>query len=42
MKVKEYEHYCKTAEKIDIYSQVEMNWDNFVDYVWNEVKRNKL
>lgn len=40
MKVKEYEHYCKTAEKIDIYSQVEMNWDRFVDYVWNEVKRN--
>ena len=40
MKVKEYEHYCQTAEKIDIYSQVEMNWDKFVDYVWNEVKRN--
>ena len=40
MKVKEYEHYCKTAEKIDIYSQVEMNWDKFVDYVWNEVKSN--
>ena len=30
MKVKEYEHYYKTAEKIDIYSQVEMNWDKFV------------
>ena len=40
MKIKEYEHYCKTAEKIDIYSQIEMNWDRFVDYVWNEVKRN--
>ena len=39
-KVREYEHYCKTAEKIDIYIQVQMNWDKFVDYVWNEVKRN--
>lgn len=40
MKVKEYEHYCKTAKKIDIYTQVQMNWDKFVDYIWNEVKRN--
>lgn len=40
MKVREYEHYCKTAQKIDIYSQVQMNWDRFVDYVWKEVKGN--
>lgn len=38
MKVREYDHYCKTATKVDIYSQVMMNWDKFVDYVWKEVK----
>lgn len=40
MKVRSYEHYCKTAEKVDVYSQVMMNWDKFVDYVWKEVKGN--
>ena len=25
----------KDAEKIDIYSQVMMNWDLFLDYIWN-------
>lgn len=39
-KLREYDHYEKTVTKVDIYSQVQMNWDRFVDYVWNEVKRN--
>lgn len=39
-KLREYDHYEKTATKIDVYSQVQMNWDRFVDYVWNEVKKN--
>ena len=25
----------KTGYKIDIYTQVMMNWDRFIDYVWN-------
>lgn len=25
----------KVNQKIDIYDQVMMNWDKFVDYVWN-------
>lgn len=40
MKLRWYKQYCKTAVKVDIYSQIKMNWDIFVDYVWNEVKRN--
>lgn len=27
-------------EKIDIYDQVRLNWDVFVDYVWNNSKDN--
>lgn len=22
--------------KIDIYSQLKLNWDRFIDYLWNE------
>lgn len=29
----------RCGEKIDIYAQVRMNWDVFVDYVWNSKKR---
>lgn len=25
-------------EKIDVYDQLKLNWDKFVDYVWNEVR----
>lgn len=25
------------AIKVDIYSQIRLNWDRFVDYVWNEL-----
>ena len=27
--------------KIDIYSQVMMNWDKFIDYLWNERNKDK-
>ena len=27
--------------KIDVYDQLKLNWDKFVDYVWSEVKKNK-
>jgi len=34
------------AEKIDVYEQVRLNWDEFVDYVWkfskSETKRNAM
>ena len=32
------------SEKIDIYDQVKMNWDKFVDYVWsqNTKENNKM
>ena len=26
------------AEKIDVYDQVRLNWDYFVDYVWGHSK----
>jgi len=29
----------RCGEKIDIYEQIRMNWDVFVDYVWNSKKR---
>lgn len=25
-------------EKIDVYMQVELNWDHFIDYVWDSKK----
>lgn len=25
-------------EKIDVYDQLKLNWNKFVDYVWNEVR----
>ena len=28
----------KTAEKIDVYDQVMMNWNIFIDYVWENLK----
>lgn len=28
-------HSCDEELKVDIYNQVMMNWDQFVDYVWN-------
>lgn len=28
------------AEKIDVYDQVMLNWDKFVDYVWNNKQKN--
>lgn len=28
------------AEKIDVYEQVRLNWDEFVDYVWSFSKQN--
>ena len=34
----------KTSRKVDIYSQVVMNWDRFFDYLWenqNELKKMK-
>lgn len=40
-KLREYDHYEKTATKVDVYSQVMANWDRFVDYVWKEVKGNE-
>lgn len=29
------------AVKVDIYSQIRLNWDRFVDYVWNELTSSK-
>ena len=29
----------KVAEKIDVYKQVEMNWDIFINYLWDNLKR---
>lgn len=26
----------KTRAKIDIYSQLKLNWDKFIDYLWDE------
>lgn len=26
-------------EKIDVYDQLKLNWDKFVDYVWSEVHK---
>ena len=26
----------KAEQKIDIYGQLDMNWDRFIDYLWNE------
>ena len=31
----------ETAEKIDVYGQLKMNWKHFVDYVWNFKKESK-
>lgn len=28
------------SEKIDVYDQVKLNWDKFVDYVWNQKHKN--
>ena len=28
----------RVAEKIDIYDQVKLNWDIFIDYLWNNLK----
>lgn len=25
-------------KKIDVFEQIELNWDRFVDYVWNNIK----
>lgn len=40
-RIKESGHFYRTdvglevSHKIDIYTQVMMNWDRFIDYVWN-------
>lgn len=26
----------KAEQKIDIYGQLDMNWDRFIEYLWNE------
>ena len=26
------------AEKIDVYDQLELNWDRFIDYIWENKK----
>lgn len=31
----------ETGIKIDIYGQLKMNWEHFVDYVWGFAKRTK-
>lgn len=38
-----YRTYVKleTARKIDIYEQINMNWQQFVDYIWNFAKQVK-
>lgn len=28
----------EVEEKIDVYQQVMLNWDRFIDYLWGEVK----
>ena len=28
----------RTSKKIDIYEQIKMNWDLFIDYLWNNLK----
>lgn len=28
----------RVAEKIDIYDQVKLNWEIFIDYLWNNLK----
>lgn len=25
-------------KKIDVFEQIDINWDRFVDYVWNNIK----
>lgn len=30
-----YNVNLKTASKIDIYCQLNLNWDHFIDYIWN-------
>lgn len=27
----------EVGKKIDIFNQLEMNWDQFIDYVWNNI-----
>lgn len=29
------------GEKIDIYNQLQMNWEHFVDYVWNNRRKRR-
>ena len=28
--------FGRNTKKIDIYSQLKLNWDRFIDYLWNE------
>lgn len=38
-KIKEgYARWVKVAEKVDVYTQLLMNWDRFVDYTWAQIK----
>lgn len=41
-----HEPYCMwispaVGKKVDIYEQVKLNWDIFVDYVWSHKRREK-
>lgn len=43
-RLKEYKHFYREdvrltiGEKVDVYDQVMLNWDNFIQYVWNNRK----
>ena len=31
--------HLRVAEKIDVFDQVMLNWDIFIDYLWNSLRR---
>lgn len=31
----------ETAEKIDVYQQVMLNWEHFINYLWGQVETNE-
>lgn len=31
-----------SSYKLDIYEQLKLNWDRFIDYVWNSYKEHQL
>lgn len=31
----------ETEEKIDVYQQITLNWNHFIDYLWGQVKENE-